>query len=115
MTWRVFFSYITLLKIAIYSLLMRNKIKATICVDSSHFSTPVTPEWRPYSVPTAFKKFAERRGARCANASNAVQTLCNRIERHAAAFSLSMLKTNAAAWLFQSVLDSTLWQRCGVF
>jgi len=40
--------------------------------------TPVTPEWRPYSVPTAFKKIAERRGARCANASNAVQTLCKR-------------------------------------
>ena len=40
--------------------------------------TPVTPEWRPYSVPTAFKKIAERRGARCANASNAVQTLWKR-------------------------------------
>jgi len=36
--------------------------------------TPVTPEWRPYSVPTALKKIAERRGARCANASNAVQS-----------------------------------------
>ena len=40
--------------------------------------TPVTPEWRPYSVPTAFKKIAERRVARCANASNAVQTLWKR-------------------------------------
>jgi len=40
--------------------------------------TPVTPEWRPYSVPTAFKKIAERRGARCANASNAVETLWKR-------------------------------------
>ena len=40
--------------------------------------TPVTPEWRPNSVPTAFKKIAERRGARCANASNAVQTLWKR-------------------------------------
>ena len=40
--------------------------------------TPVTPELRPYSVPTAFKKIAERRGARCANASNAVQTLWKR-------------------------------------
>jgi len=39
---------------------------------------PVTPEWRPYSVPTAFKKIVERRGARCANASNAVQTLWKR-------------------------------------
>jgi len=37
--------------------------------------TPVAPEWRPYSDPTAFKIIAERRGARCANASNAVQTL----------------------------------------
>jgi len=40
--------------------------------------SPVTPEWRPYSVPTAFKKIAERRGARCANASNAVQTMWKR-------------------------------------
>ena len=40
--------------------------------------TPVTPEWRPYSVPTAFEKIAERRAARCANASNAVQTLWKR-------------------------------------
>jgi len=58
-------------------------------------------------------KIAERRGARCANANNAVQTLCNRLERHAAAFILSMLKTNAAAWRFRSVLDSTLCERCG--
>ena len=69
--------------------------------------TPDTPEWRPYSVHTALKN-AEPRGARCANASNAVQTLCNRLERHVAAFILSMLKTNAAAWRFHSVLDSTL-------
>jgi len=78
----------------------------------AHFrlsKTPVTPEWRPYSVPTAFQKLAEPRAARCANASNAMQTLCNRIERHAAAFIFSMLKTNAAAWRFHSVLDSTLW------
>jgi len=34
--------------------------------------------------------------------------LCNRLERHAAAFTLSMLKTNAVAWRFHSVLDSTL-------
>jgi len=33
-------------------------------------------------------------------------TLCNRPERHAAAFTLSMLKTTAAAWRFHSVLDS---------
>ena len=55
--------------------------------------TPVTPEWRPYSVPTAFTKIAERRCARCANASNAVETLCNRLQRHAAAFTLSMLNS----------------------
>jgi len=63
-------------------------------------------------VLTAFTqllKNADRRGARCANASNALQTLCNLLERHAAAFILSMLKTNAAAWRFHSVLDSTLW------
>jgi len=41
--------------------------------------------------------------------------LCNRLERHAAAFILSMLKTNAAAWRFHSVLHSTLWQRCSAF
>ena len=61
---------------------------------------PVTPEWRPYSVHTAFKKIAERRGSRCANA---VETLCNRLERPAAAFILS-----AAAWRVHNVLDSTL-------
>jgi len=72
----------------------------------------VKPLSHQSGVPTAFKKIAERRGARCANA---VETLCNRLERHAVAFTLSMLKTNAAAWRFHSVLDSTLWQRCGVF
>ena len=40
--------------------------------------TPVTPEWCPYSVHTAFTKIAERRGARCAYASNAVQTVWKR-------------------------------------
>jgi len=82
--------------------------------------TPVTPEWRPYSVPTALKKLqnAEVRAVQtpatpCKRCANAVQTLCNRLERNEAAFILSMLKTNAAAWRFHSVLDSTLWQRCG--
>jgi len=46
---------------------------------------------------------------------NAVETLCNRLERHAAAFILIMLRTNAAAWHLHSVIDSTLWQRCGIF
>jgi len=49
---------------------------------------------------------------RCANA---VETPCNRLERHAAAFTLSMLKTNAETWRFHGMLDSTLWQRYGVF
>jgi len=50
---------------------------------------------------------------RCANASNAVETLCNRLELHETVFILSVLKTNTAAWRFQNVLDSTLWQeRC---
>jgi len=35
-------------------------------------------------------------------------TLCNRLERHATAFILSMLKTNTAAWRLHSVLDSKL-------
>jgi len=39
-----------------------------------------------------------------------VKTLCNRLERHAAAF---ILKTHAAAWRLHSVLDSALWGRCG--
>jgi len=89
---------------------------------SLHFSLSysfIKPMSHQSGVLTAFPqrlKIAERRGARCANASNGVQTLCNRLERHVAAFILSMLKTNAAAWRFHSVLiDSTLWQRCGVF
>jgi len=45
------------------------------------YYTPVTPEWRPYSVPTAFKK---------------MQIAKVRAERHAVVFILSMLKINAA-------------------
>jgi len=70
------------------------------------------PQSHQSGVLTAFPQRltnAERRGARCANASNAVKTLYNRLERHAAAFTLSMLKTNAEAWRFHSTLDSTLW------
>ena len=77
--------------------------------------TPVTPEWRPYTVPTAFKKIAERRGARCANASNAVQTPrtpCGGIyfehaqnKRHGLAFPQRVRQYAVAM----------LWQRCGVF
>ena len=43
----------------------------------------------------------------------AVCALCNRLERHAAAFVLGILKTNAAGWRLHSVLDSVLWERCG--
>jgi len=42
------------------------------------------------------QKNADRRGALCKRqqrCENDVETLCNRIERHAAAFILSMLKT----------------------
>jgi len=41
----------------------------------------VTPERFPYSVPTASKKIADRRGVRCAVASNAVCALCTRCVR----------------------------------
>jgi len=44
-----------------------------------------------------------KRQQRCANA---VETHCNCLERHAAVFILSILKTNAAAWRFHSMLDS---------
>jgi len=78
------------------------EISSTFSTFSTLFSLKPLPHQsgRPYSVHTAFKKIAERRGARFANASNAVKTLCNRLERRAAAFTLSMLKTNAAAWRF---------------
>jgi len=67
-------------------------------------------------VLTAFpQRLKNCRTSRCAlckrqqRCGNAVETLCNRLERHPAAFILSMLKTNAAAWRFHSVLNSTLW------
>ena len=44
---------------------------------------------------------------------SAVKTLCNRLERHAAAFILNMLKTNAGAWRLHSVLISPQWGRDG--
>ena len=55
------------------------------------------------------------RQQRCGNAAKA---LCNRLERHAAAFILNMLKTNAVAWRLHIVFDNvvaTLWgllERC---
>ena len=80
----------------------------------------VKPLSHQSGVLTAFpQRLKNCRTPRCAlckrqqRRANALQTLCNRLERHAAAFILSMLKTNAAAWRFHSVLDSTLWQRCG--
>ena len=58
-------------------------------------------------------KNADRRGGRCAVATNAVYTLCNRLDCQAAAFVLSMLKIKAAAWRLHSVLNSALWECCG--
>jgi len=42
-----------------------------------------------------------------------VKTLCNRLERRAAAFISNMLKPNAVARRLHSVLDSALWGRFG--
>jgi len=49
---------------------------------TSQHKTPVTPEWRPYSVPTAFKKMqnTEVRAVQtpatlCKRCGNAVQSL----------------------------------------
>ena len=69
-----------------------------VFVLSNTFKTPVTPEWRPYSVPTAFKKMPIVEG----RAVQTRATLQKRLERY-------------AAWRLHSVLDSTLWQRCGIF
>ena len=96
----------------------RQKVFLLFCALKMKFYEiiPVKPLSHQSGVLTAFPqrlKNAERRGARCANTNNAVELLCNRLDRHAAAFTLSMLKTNAAAWRFHSVLDSTLWQRYG--
>jgi len=77
--------------------------------------SPVKPERRPYNVSTALKKLqiAEVRAEQSlATLWIAVETLwrnCDRLELHVAAFILNMLKTNAAAWRLQSVLDSSLW------
>jgi len=64
----------------------------------------VTPERCLHSVSTALNKLKI--------ASNTVKTLCNRLERHAVAFILNMLKTNTADYRLQSVLDSALRGRC---
>ena len=73
-------------------------------------------------VLTAFpQRLKICRSPRCAlckrqqRGGNAIETLCNLLERRAAAFILNMLETNAAAWRLHSVLDSTLWQRCVVY
>ena len=47
--------------------------------------------------------------ALCSRHQRCVRTVCNRIERHATAFILSILKINAAAGRLQGVLDSALW------
>jgi len=88
-------------------------------VDTKRMITIYTPSLKPLShqsgVFTAFpQRLKKCRTPRCAlckrqqRRANVLQTLCSRLERHAAAFILSMLKTNAAAWRFHSVLDSTI-------
>jgi len=48
------------------------------------------------------------RQQRCGSLWKRCEDIGNRLERHAAAFILNMLKTNAAAWRLHSVLDSSL-------
>jgi len=85
-----------------------NKILSS-CVNEFYpvqYASILKPLSHQSGVLTAFTqrlKIAERRGVRCANANIAVETLCNRLERHAATFILSMPKTNTAAWRFHSV------------
>jgi len=77
-------------------------------------TTPVTPEWRPYSVHTAFEKKTERRGARCANLSNAVQTLWKRC-----ANAVQSPRTPCGGVYFEHAQNKrrglAFPQRCGVF
>jgi len=70
--------------------------------------SPVTPQRRPHSVSTAFQKVADRRGARSAVASNALETLWNRCE-----YAVQSRRTSNAAACVHNVLDSMLWGRCG--
>jgi len=69
---------------------------------------------RPHNVSAVFKKLqiAKVRAEQSpATLWIAVETLwrhCDRLELHVASFILNMLKTNAAAWRLQSVLDSSL-------
>jgi len=85
----------------------------------SDIKTPVTPEWRPYSVPTAFYKIAERRGARCAVTSNAVCALCNGLEHHAAGVCFEHAQNKRRGLAFAQCVRQraagTLLERCGVF
>jgi len=59
------------------------------------------------------QKNADRRGARCAVASNAMYAPCHWIERHGAAINLNMHKDNAAVWRLHCALDSALLGLCG--
>jgi len=78
--------------------------------------TPVTPEWRPYSVPTAFKKLqnAEVRAVqtpatpykRCANAVHLPRTPCGGVY-----FEHAQNKRRGLA--FPQRVRQHLWQRCG--
>jgi len=59
-----------------------------------HDTSPITPEWRPYSAPTALNKIADPRGA---VASNAVLALRHYVESHAVAIILKMHKGHFTA------------------
>jgi len=68
--------------------------------------SPVTPEWRPYSVPIAFYKVANRRGARCVRAVQSPRTPCDGCKkRRGLAFAQGVGQRSVG----------TMWQRCGVF
>ena len=61
------------------------QIQVACLTHMSCIKSPVTPTWRRHSVPTSSKEVADRRGARCAVASNFVCALCLNIQSNAAA------------------------------
>ena len=61
------------------------QIQVACLVHMSCVKSPVTPKWRCHSVPTLSKESADRRGARCAVASNFVCALCLSIKSNAEA------------------------------
>jgi len=67
--------------------------------------TPVTPEKRPYSVPTAFYKCRSPRSALCSRQQRSVRAVQS-LRTACGAVCFDMLKTNAAGWRLHSVLDN---------